>query len=133
MKPFHIDIVTPDGLAYSGQVESLLVKTDDGDTEILCGHADYMASVGTGRARLIIDGKARYASVNGGFLSVNGGDVNLVTITFEFADQIDVKRAEKAREKAEEALKSAKSDKELDLAKAKLLSAMSRINVAGYK
>ena len=69
MKPFHIDIVTPDGLAYSGQVESLLVKTDDGDTEILCGHADYMASVGTGRARLIIDGKARYASVNGGFRS----------------------------------------------------------------
>jgi F-type H+-transporting ATPase subunit epsilon len=133
MKPFHIDIVTPDGLAYSGQVESLLVKTDDGDTEILCGHADYMASVGTGRARLIIDGKARYASVNGGFLSVNGGDVNLVTITFEFADQIDLKRAEKAKEKAEDALKSAKSDKELDLAKAKLLRAMSRINVAGYK
>ena len=56
-----------------------------------------------------------------------------MTITFEFADQIDLKRAEKAKEKAEEALKSAKSDKELDLAKAKLLRAMSRINVAGYK
>lgn len=133
MKPFHIEIVTPDGLAYSGQVESLLVRTDDGDTEILRGHADYMASVGTGRARLIIDGKARFASVNGGFLSVSGGNVNLVTITFEFADQIDLKRAEAAKEKAEEALKNAKSDKEIDLAKAKLLRAMSRINVASYK
>ena len=133
MKPFHIEIVTPDGTAYSGEVESLLVRTSDGDTEILCGHADYMAPVGTGRARLIIDGKARYASVNGGFLSVSGGSVNLVTITCEFADQIDLKRAEKAKERAEEALKNAKSDKEIDLAKAKLLRAMSRISVAGYK
>ena len=41
MKPFHIEIVTPDGLAYDGEVESLLVRTDDGDVEILCGHTDF--------------------------------------------------------------------------------------------
>ena len=46
MKPFHLEIVTPDGLAYSGEVESLLIRTDDGDVEILCGHADFLASIG---------------------------------------------------------------------------------------
>ncbi len=133
MKPFHIKIVTPDGLAYDGEVESLLVRTDDGDTEILCSHADYMASVGTGRVRLTIGGKPRFASVNGGFLSVSGGSVKLIAITFEFADQIDLARAKAAKEKAEESLKNAKSDKEIDIAKAKLLRAMSRISVADYK
>ena len=133
MKEFHIEIVTPDGLRYSDNVESLLVRTDDGDVEILAGHADYLAAVGTGRVRLIVDGKERFASVNGGFLSVKGKEVRLCAITFEFAEQIDLKRAEAAKEKAEAALQSAKDERDERIAKAKLARAASRINVANMK
>ena len=130
MKAFHIDIVSPDGLEFSGEIESLLVRTDDGDVEILAGHTDLLASISVGRARIIQDGKKRYAAVNGGFLSVKDKKVRLCAITFEFADQIDKKRAEEAKEKAEEALKSAKTKMDIDVAKAKLLRATSRIGVA---
>ena len=133
MRAFHIEIVTPDGMEYDGQVESLLVRTDDGDVEILAGHADYLASLGTGRARLRIDGKDRYASVNGGFLSVKGDKVRLCAITFEFADQIDLKRAEAAKERAEAAISAAKDERDERIAKAKLARAASRINVASMK
>ena len=133
MKAFHIEIVTPDGLEYSGEVESLLVRTDDGDVEILAGHADLFVSIGTGRVRITESGNKRFASVNGGFLSVKRQDVRLCAITFEFADQIDLKRAELAKEKAEERLKSATTDKEIDVAKAKLLRALSRIDVANRR
>ena len=133
MKPFHIEIVTPDGLAYDGEVESLLVRTDDGDVEILCGHTDFFASISTGRARIIADGKSRFASVNGGFVSVQGGKVRLVTITFEFADQIDLNRAKTAKEKAEEALSKAATEREERIAKAKIARAASRIDVAELK
>ena len=133
MKAFHIRIVTPDGLAYDGEVESLLVRTDDGDVEILAGHADLLASVSTGRARLLIDGKARFASVNGGFLSVSSGKVSLCAITFEFADQIDLKRAEEAKEKAEASIKAASDERNVRVAKAKLARAASRIKVASMK
>ena len=133
MKAFHIEIVTPDGIEYSGNVESLLVRADDGDVEILAGHTDLLASLGVGRARLLIDGKPRFASVNGGFLSVKGGVVRLCAITFEFADQIDLKRAETAKEKAENALKAADDQREERMAKAKLARAASRIRVAGMK
>ena len=130
MKAFHIDIVSPDGLEFSGEIESLLVRTDDGDVEILAGHTDLISSISVGRARIIQDGKKRYAAVNGGFLSVKDKKVRLCAITFEFADQIDKKRAEEAKEKAEEALKSAKTKMDIDVAKAKLLRATSRIGVA---
>ena len=130
MKSYHVKIVTPDGLEYEGPVESLLVRTDDGDVEILAGHADLLASIGTGRARLLIDGKARYASVNGGFLSVSQGQVYLCAITFEFADQIDLGRANSAKEKAEAALRSAADDRAVRIAKAKLARALNRIKVA---
>ena len=133
MKAFHIDIVTPDGIEYSGEVESLLVRTDDGDVEILAGHTDLLASLGTGRVRIIENGTPRFGSVNGGFLTVKGKEVSLCAITFEFADQIDIKRAERAREKAEASLREAKSDAEIDMSKAKLLRSLSRINVAKMK
>ena len=133
MKAFHIEIVTPDGCAFSGEVQSLLVRTDDGDVEILAGHADYLASVSTGRVRLLIDGENRFASVNGGFLSVKGGAVSLCAITFEFANMIDEERAERAKANAEEAIRTAKDDRALNLAKAKLARAVNRINVANLK
>jgi F-type H+-transporting ATPase subunit epsilon len=133
MRAFHIEIVTPDGIAYKGDVTSLLVRTDDGDVEILAGHADLLASVSTGRVRLTIDGQEKFASVNGGFLSVKGKDVRLCAITFEFADQIDIKRAEAAKARAEAALQAAKDDRDERIAKAKLLRAASRINVVTMK
>ena len=133
MKAFHIEIVTPDGLAYSGEIESVLVRTTDGDVEILAGHTDLLASVATGRARIVVGGKTRFAAVSGGFLSVHSGEVKLCAITFEFADEIDISRANAAKQKSEEALKAAKEEQEVEVAKAKLMRAISRISVATKK
>ena len=130
MKSFNLKVVTPDGLAFDSQIESLLVRTDDGDVEFLAGHIDYMASLGTGRARIKQDGKDRYASVSGGFVTVSGGEVKLIAITFEFREDIDLDRAKAARDEAKETLSSSKDDKSIALAKAKLQRALSRIDVA---
>ena len=133
MNPFHLEIVTPDGAAYCGEAESLLVRTDDGDVEILAGHTDYIASVGTGRARIIAEGKSRLASCSGGFLTVQGGEVRLVAITFEFAEDIDLARAEAAKVAAEAAIASSKDTRTVEIAKAKLARSLSRISVAKMK
>ena len=130
MRAFNIEIVTPDGLEYSGEAESLLVRTTEGDVEILAGHTDFLASLFTGTARLIIDGKKRLASTSGGFLSVKGGKVRMCATTFEFAEDIDLKRAEDAKARAEAALSMAKDEREMRIARAKIMRAASRINVA---
>ena len=130
MKSFNLKIVTPDGLAFDREVESLLVRTDDGDVEFLAGHIDYMASLGTGRARIKQDGKDRFASVSGGFVTVKGGEVNLVAITFEFRENIDLDRAKAARDEARAKLSASTDDKSLKLAQAKLQRALNRIGVA---
>ena len=133
MRAFNIEIVTTDGLEYSGEVESLLVRTTEGDIEILAGHTDFLASLATGRARLIIDGKTRLASTSGGFLSVKGGKVHMCATTFEFAEDIDLKRAEAAKARAEAALSTARDDREERIVRAKLMRAASRIKVASTK
>lgn len=134
MNTFKLSIVTPDGELFSGEAISLTVKTDEGNVQIMRGHADYLAALGTGKARLIsADGATRTASASGGFVSVSGGEVRLVATTFEFADRIDLERATQAKQRAEAKLAEAIDEKEIRLAKAKLARALSRISVASDK
>ena len=130
MNEFHLTIVTPDGTKFDGSATSLLVKAESGDVEILAKHADYFASLGIGRARIQTNGETKIASSAGGFLSVKKNEVMLVATTFEFADEIDLKRAQLAKEKADAAISRSNDDKALMLAKAKLARALNRINVA---
>ena len=133
MNEFHLEIVTPDGIEFEGMAQSLLVKCESGDVEILARHTDYFGSLGIGRARIKTKDGDRFASCAGGFLSVSGGKVRLIATTFEFAEDIDLGRAEKAKALAEARIAEAKSDRALDMAKAKLQRALSRISVANMK
>ena len=130
MRAFHLEIVTPDGIVFDGEAESLLVHTEDGDVQILRGHADYFASIAIGRAKVTAGEASRIASCSGGFLSVEKGNVRLVAITFEYADEIDINRAKAAAARAEQRLEKASDEKAEKLAKAKLSRALNRIHVS---
>ena len=134
MTAFPLKIVTPDGLAYEGQAEEVIVRTTGGDLGILAGHINCVAPLGMGRAMLVIDGKTRYAACIGGMVSVVNGQVTVVATTFEWADQVDVDRAE-ASEKQAKAVISDKTaaDTDLRLAEARLKRALVRKNVAQMK
>lgn len=133
MKEFHLQIVTPDGLAYEGMVESLLVRSNDGDIEFLANHIDYITTLGIGKARIRENGKDRYASVSGGFVTISEGKATLVAITFEFAENIDLERAKIAKQKAKDILSGSTDSKTVEMAKLKLQRAISRIKVCEYK
>lgn len=130
MKEFKLQVVTPDGVKFDGMAESVLVSCTSGDVEIMAGHADYFASLATGRTRIIAGGKTMTASSSGGFLSVESGVATVAAITLEFSDEIDLKRAERARENAEAKIKDAKDNAALDKAKASLQRALNRIKIA---
>lgn len=127
---FHLQIVTPDGGFYDGQAEKLIVRALGGDVCILPRHAPYVTALGTGQATVVIDGQRRTAACAGGMLAVTQDDVRLVATTFEWAEDIDKNRAQRAREEAERRIQEAKDAGELELAKAKLTRALVRIKTA---
>lgn len=132
MNSFPLKIVTPDGLLFDGQAEELIVRTTSGDLGILAGHINCVAPLGMGRATLVSDGKTRYAACIGGMLSVVNGVVTLVPTTFEWAESIDVSRAEASAQRAKSVMANASaSDTELRLAEARLKRALIRKRVAG--
>ena len=134
MTPFKLKIVTPDGLIFDGQAEELIVRTTTGDLGILAGHINCVAPLGMGRATIVTDGKRRYAACIGGILSVVGGNVTLVPTTFEWAEKIDVSRAEASYQRAQTTLQNkAASDTDIRLAEARLRRALVRKSVASEK
>lgn len=134
MTPFHLKIVSPDGLLFDGQAEELIVRTTNGDVAILARHINYVAALGMGRAVVVADGKRRTAACIGGMLSVVDGEVTLVPTTFEWADKIDLNRAEASLQRANQVLHDQNaSDTEIKLAEARLHRALVRKNVASYK
>lgn len=134
MNTFPLKIVTPDGLQFEGQAESLTVRTISGDMGILAGHANCVAPLGMGRATVIVEGERRFGACIGGMVSVLDGSVRLVPTTFEWADKIDVPRAIASGERAKEILSDkTSSDTDIRLAEARLKRALIRQNVAQYK
>ena len=133
MSSFPLRIVTPDGSLFDGQAEALRLRTSEGYVSLRAGHADYIAALDVGMVSLTRDGVTRNAACGGGFVSVEKGAVRLVATTFEYADDIDVERAELAKARAEERLAQAREDRDITLAKAKLSRALNRISVARKK
>lgn len=131
MSTFHLRISTPDGLQFEGEVERLRVRMIDGDVCLLARHMDYVSAVGAGEAALgMADGSVRRAACIGGMLTMIKNEASLIATTFEWADDIDLERAERAKAVAEARIEAAKDDaRELMLAKAKLQRALVRIGV----
>ncbi len=134
MNSFSLKIVTPDGLQFDGQAEELIVRSVTGDLGILAGHMNLVAPLGMGEATVVVDGVKRYAACIGGMVSVMNGAVTLVPTTFEWADSIDVSRAEASEKRAQQILgDSSATDTDLRLAEARLKRALIRKNVASHK
>ena len=134
MTPFTLKIVTPDGLAYDGQAEEVIVRTTSGDIGILAGHLTCVAPLGMGRATIIIDGQKRYGACIGGILSVVNGTVTLVPTTFEWADEIDTDRVEASYQRARSILQDKQATStDVKLAEARLRRALVRKNVASMR
>lgn len=133
MMPFNLKIVTPDGLFFDGQAEQLIVRTITGDIGIMARHMNYLSPLGMGRAVVITEGKRRTAACIGGMVSVMNGEVTLMPTTFEWAEDIDIERAERSYAKASKIVEENRSDTDVRLAKAKLSRAMVRKGVAKYR
>ncbi len=131
MSVFHLQIVTADGEFFDGEAQRVIARTIDGDVCIMAGHIPYLTALGMGECRVTdAEGNVHRAACIGGMLSMMDNRARLVATTFEWAEDIDVSRAERARQRAEALLSQKHLDKrDLELANARLKRALTRIDV----
>ncbi len=129
-KKFKVEIVTPEKVVFSGEVESLVVPADRGYLGVLAGHAPLLAALRAGEILMRGEGgEARYAT-SGGFMEVTPGRTSLLTESAEEIGAIDAARAEKARQRAAERLASADKTVDKERARAALERAQNRLRAA---
>ena len=130
MSTFHLKVLTVDRVFFEGDVERIVVRTTQGNVGILPNHVKYLAALGIGGLTIIADGKSRTAAVAGGFVDVSKEQTVILARTCEWADEIDISRAESAEERAKAKLQQKLSEHEQDIASIKLRKAINRIRIA---
>ncbi|HET7521797.1 MAG TPA: F0F1 ATP synthase subunit epsilon [Bacillales bacterium] len=134
MSTLQVDIVTPDGKVYDGEVNMVIARTTDGEIGVLPQHMPLVAPLKIGVVRLREEDKTEYAAVGGGFIEVTPDHVTILAEAAELRGNIDLERALHAKERAEQRLKELnEDDKQFRRVEADLERAVNRIDVAKYK
>lgn len=129
--PLQLDIVTPERLAYSEQVDSVVCPGIEGELGILPHHAPLITTLGFGELRIRRAGQEEFFAIAGGFLQVRPDRVVVLAETADLASEIDLQKAQQAREEAERAIhEGAAEPADLARARAALQASLARIRVA---
>jgi len=129
-KVFNLDIVTPTKTVFSGEVQSFSAPGEAGGFQILFNHAPFLSSITVGQVKVIdpAGAESRYA-ISGGFVEVNNNKVILLAETAERSDEIDVQRAEQAKDRAARRLQEEERVDE-ERARVALARAINRLKIA---
>jgi F-type H+-transporting ATPase subunit epsilon len=133
MAEFQIEIVTPERLVVRDVAHEAQIPGKDGYLGILPGHAPLVTELGVGEINYRVDGFIHRLAVAWGFAEVLPTKVTILAETAERAEDIDVARAEKARQEAQRQLQSADPNTNYDLVQAALQRAETRLQVAAGK
>lgn len=126
-----LEIVTPERLAYSDTVDSVVLPGSEGELGVLPHHAPLVSMLGVGELRIRKGGAEESFAIVGGFLQVRPDKVVVMAETADMASEIDLERAQEARREAERALETGFHEgADLSAARAALQQALLRIRVA---
>jgi len=129
--PLQLDIVTPERLAYSDEVDSVVLPGSEGELGVLPHHAPLVSTLGAGELRLRKGGDEESFAIVGGFLQVLPDKVVVMAETADLASEIELATAQEARRQAEQALEGGYVEgADLAAARAALQTALLRIRVA---
>ncbi len=127
MATIRLEIVTPEKMVLSEDVDMILAWGVEGQLGILPHHAPLMTMLQPGDLMYRKENREEYMTISGGFLEVRPDKVVVLADACERAEEIDVARAEAAKQRAQEALKTAVTGPDAALAEAALRRSLARL------
>ncbi len=113
---FQLEIITPSKIFTEGQVSYVRAESIEGKFGIMSKHTAATIALGIGEIKIVKDGKVYYYATNGGYADIQKESVLLLLETAERVSEIDIKRAENSKERANKRL----NDKQMDQARSKV-------------
>ncbi len=130
MATIRLEVVTPEKMVFSDDVDVVLAWGVEGQLGILPHHAPLMTMLQPGDFVFRKGNKEEYLTISGGFLEVRPDKVVVLADACERAEEIDLSRAEAAKQRAQEALKTAANVVDMAAAEAALRRSLARLKAA---
>ncbi len=130
MATLRLEIVTAEKTVFADDVSEVVAWGVEGQLGILPHHAPLMTMLQPGDLLIKKDDEEHYLAISGGFLEVRPDKVIILADACERAEEIDIERAEAARRRAEEILKTRPPEIDTAAAEAALRRSLARIKVA---
>jgi F-type H+-transporting ATPase subunit epsilon len=127
-----LDILTPERTICSEEADIVIARALDGEIGILSNHAPLVAALDIAPLRYKKDGIEHFVAVNGGFMEVKDNRISILTPSAETAAEIDIRRAEAAKERAEKRLEAPTPEIDVQRAELALRRAMLRLKIAEF-
>ena len=124
-----LEIVTPEGVTYSEDVEMVTLPGSEGEMGIYPNHVPLMTQVAAGEVSARRNGRDEFLAVGEGFVEITGERVAILTDMAIKADNIDEAKAEEARKRAEARLAEKLDDEEAALVNAALAHSLAQLKV----
>ena len=125
---FGLEIYASNKLAYAGRAQKLIIPAVDGEQGFLAHHANVVAAIIPGEMRFAdAEGNEHIFAVSSGFVEMINNRAKLFCLTVERPEEIDIRRAEEARDRAEEQLRQKQSIQEYHMTQAAMARALKRL------
>jgi F-type H+-transporting ATPase subunit epsilon len=129
---YHLSVITPEKSLFEDDVTSIIVPTTKGEMGVLTGHHPVIAQLGLGSIQITLaDQSETVIFIGSGYLEVNNNKATILADQAENVEDIAVEQASKARKNAEELLKTAKDQVEIDRIYQELKTQLLREQLAG--
>ena len=115
---FLLEIITPRGIYFTKEVDSLTIKMSTGYRTFLAGHLPLIGSLAYAPMHLVKNGELENYAVHGGAINVTKEKISVVCNAIENENEIDEARALAAKERAEKRLQE--KDPNIDIKRAQL-------------
>ncbi|HPY84305.1 ATP synthase F1 subunit epsilon [Ruminococcus sp. XPD3002] len=129
-RTFQLEIIATDRVFFKGECEHLVITAIDGLLGIMAGHEPLVTCLPTGELKYMVNGEWKYAAISEGFIQVMPEKSVILADSCELPEEIDIKRAEEARQRAEEKLRQKQSIFEYYQTQAALNRAMNRLKIS---
>lgn len=130
MASLQLEIVTPDHLVLSKEVDYVGTPGVEGEFGIMASHIPFLSALAIGGLHYKAEGKTRFVFISGGFAEVSDNKVTVLAESAEEAECIDTARAEEARKRAEARLMAKNENTNNLRAEAALTRAVTRLTLA---
>ena len=125
-----LQIITPEKIVYSDEIDEIVVPAIDGEIAILPNHINLLTQIVPGELIVKKGISTQLIAITGGFLEINNNEINILADYAIKAQDVEAARAMEAKKRAEKIMSEKSTEKDFKIAQGELIKAILELRIS---